>query len=65
MKKMMVLPCVFSLLAPCAMAEIKVNTPQGDLKFYGDVEFNVDAASRTGQLTSLRTSDDKDWKPGD
>ncbi|EPN1763395.1 carbohydrate porin, partial [Cronobacter sakazakii] len=55
MKKMMVLPCVFSLLAPCAMAEIKVNTPQGDLKFYGDVEFNVDAASRTGQLTSLRT----------
>ncbi|EPE7076500.1 carbohydrate porin [Cronobacter sakazakii] len=65
MKKMMVLPCVFSLLAPCAMAEIKMNTPQGDLKFYGDVEFNVDAASRTGQLTSLRTSDDKDWKPGD
>ncbi|EQA3416500.1 carbohydrate porin, partial [Cronobacter sakazakii] len=47
MKKMMVLPCVFSLLAPCAMAEMKVNTPQGDLKFYGDVEFNVDAASRT------------------
>lgn len=26
------------------------------LKFYGDVEFNLDGASRTGSLTSLKTS---------
>ncbi len=37
----------------------------GDLKLYGDVEFNLDGASQTGQLTSLKTSDNKDWKPGD
>ncbi|KAA9000637.1 porin [Affinibrenneria salicis] len=37
----------------------------GDLKLYGDVEFNVDTASRSGQLTSLKTSaDNKNWKPG-
>ncbi|WP_118984422.1 carbohydrate porin [Photorhabdus sp. CRCIA-P01] len=36
-----------------------------DLKLYGDVEFNLDSTSRTGQLTSLKTSDNKDWKPGD
>ncbi|ESH21693.1 glycoporin, partial [Salmonella enterica subsp. enterica serovar Derby] len=27
-----------------------------DIKFYGDVEFNMDAASRSGSLTSMRTS---------
>lgn len=33
----------------------------GDLRFYGDVEFNMDAASRSGSLTSMRTSANKDW----
>uniref|UniRef100_UPI00223EE490 carbohydrate porin n=2 Tax=Gammaproteobacteria TaxID=1236 RepID=UPI00223EE490 len=33
-----------------------------DLKLYGDVEFNLDGASRSGQLTSLKGSDNKDWK---
>ena len=37
----------------------------GDLKFYGDVEFNMDGASRTGGLTSLRTSANKNWTPGE
>lgn len=36
-----------------------------DLKLYGDVEFNLDGASRTGQLTSLKSSEKKDWRPGD
>ncbi|HHK5643974.1 TPA: carbohydrate porin, partial [Serratia marcescens] len=35
-----------------------------ELKLYGDVEFNLDGASRSGQLTSLKGSDHKDWKPG-
>lgn len=35
-----------------------------NLKLYGDVELNMDAASRSGQLTSLKTSNDKHWKPG-
>lgn len=35
-----------------------------DIKFYGDVEFNMDAASRSGSLTSMRTSANKDWAPG-
>ncbi|WP_261373119.1 carbohydrate porin [Yersinia bercovieri] len=39
-------------------------TPQGNLKLYGDVEINMDAASKSGQLTSLRTSANKDWKAG-
>ena len=26
----------------------------GDIKFYGDVEFNIDAASKTGSLTSIK-----------
>lgn len=36
----------------------------GDIKFYGDVEFNMDAASSTGSLTSVKTSANKDWAPG-
>uniref|UniRef100_UPI003296A739 carbohydrate porin n=1 Tax=Salmonella enterica TaxID=28901 RepID=UPI003296A739 len=32
-----------------------------DIKFYGDVEFNMGAASRSGSLSSLRTSGNKDW----
>ncbi|WP_459177429.1 carbohydrate porin [Ewingella americana] len=35
-----------------------------NLKLYGDVEFNMDSASRSGQLTSARTSDNKNWKAG-
>jgi hypothetical protein len=35
----------------------------GDIKFYGDVEFNMDAASKTGSLTSMKTSANKDWAP--
>lgn len=35
------------------------------LKFYGDVEFNLDGASRTGSLTSVKTSANKNWAPGD
>ncbi|EPQ0993341.1 carbohydrate porin, partial [Klebsiella pneumoniae] len=37
----------------------------GELKFYGDVEFNLDGASRTGSLTSVKTSANKSWAPGD
>jgi len=36
----------------------------GDIKFYGDVEFNMDAASKTGGLTSVKTTANKDWAPG-
>lgn len=36
-----------------------------ELKFYGDVEFNLDSASRTGSLTSIKTSADKDWAPSE
>ncbi|MEF3099766.1 raffinose porin [Raoultella ornithinolytica] len=36
----------------------------GELKFYGDVEFNMDGASRTGSLTSVRTTANKSWAPG-
>jgi hypothetical protein len=44
----------------------KVLTLNGfdNLKLYGDVEFNVDGASRSGQLTSIRTNDNKNWKSG-
>ncbi len=35
----------------------------GELKFYGDVEFNLDGASRTGSLTSVKTSANKSWRP--
>ncbi|EPT7108552.1 carbohydrate porin [Klebsiella michiganensis] len=36
----------------------------GDLKFYGDVEFNMDGASGSGSLTSVKTSSSKNWAPG-
>lgn len=35
-----------------------------DIKFYGDVEFNADAASRTGSLTSIKTSTNNSHSPG-
>ncbi|MEQ4921999.1 carbohydrate porin [Proteus hauseri] len=31
------------------------NTDWGNLKLYGDVEYNIDAASKKGQLTSMRS----------
>ena len=40
-------------------------TGNSDIKFYGDVEFNMDGASRTGSLTSVKTSSNKNWAPGD
>ncbi|WP_279204741.1 carbohydrate porin [Obesumbacterium proteus] len=35
------------------------------LKFYGDVEFNLDSASRTGSLTSLKTNANKKLAPSE
>lgn len=42
---------------------IQYNNSFGDLKLYGDVEFNMDGASRQGQITSVRTALGKDNKP--
>lgn len=60
-----------AITTPSAVATNKTPVPTltlngfGDLKLYGDVEFNTDAASRTGQLTSIKSSSsNKDWKPG-
>lgn len=39
-------------------------TGYGDLKIYGDVEFNMDAASRSNALTSMRTSANTNWADG-
>lgn len=47
-----------------AKPSLQVNETD-ELKFYGDVEFNMDGASRTGGLTSLKTSANKDWTPGE
>jgi hypothetical protein len=49
---------------PAAVPALAVNNDV-DLKFYGDVEFNMDGASRTGSLTSVKTSANKNWAPGD
>lgn len=43
MKKMFI--CSLIGLSSMANATIEWDTPQGQLKLYGDVEFNVDAAS--------------------
>lgn len=54
--------------AVAASAPVKPTLQVNDtdeLKFYGDVEFNMDGASRTGGLTSLKTSANKDWTPGE
>lgn len=42
---------------------IKYNNDFGELKLYGDVEFNTDAASRQGQITSVRTALGKNKQP--
>ncbi len=47
-------------LSSMANAAIQWDTPQGQLKLYGDVEFNIDAASKKGQLSSIRATADKD-----
>ncbi|AYN28797.1 porin [Buttiauxella sp. 3AFRM03] len=39
-------------------------TGYGDLKIYGDVEFNMDAASRSNGLTSVRRSANTNWADG-
>ena len=56
-------PRTLATTAP-AKTTLQVNDT-GDLKFYGDVEFNMDSASRTGGLTSLKTSANKNWTPGE
>ncbi|WP_392559929.1 carbohydrate porin [Orbus mooreae] len=48
-----------------ALASIEWETPQGDLKLYGDVEFNVDVASKKRQLTSTKTQAVKDFDASD
>ncbi|EFB70862.1 MULTISPECIES: carbohydrate porin [Providencia] len=42
---------------------IQYNHEYGELKLYGDVEFNLDSASRKGQITSVRTALGKDKEP--
>lgn len=54
--------CFYSI---SALASIEWQTEQGTLKLYGDVEFNIDAASKKKQLTSLRTSANKDFDAND
>ncbi|RKS87632.1 raffinose porin [Orbus hercynius] len=48
-----------------AIASIDFDTPQGNLKLYGDVEFNVDVASKKRQLTSTKTQAVKDFDASD
>lgn len=60
--------CLFftTLLLSCnSLAEIKFDTPSGNLRLYGDVEFNMDAASSANQLVSTRISPNKDWEATD
>ena len=57
MKKMFI--CSLIGLSSMANATIEWDTPQGQLKLNGDVEFNVDAASSKQQLSSLKETADK------
>lgn len=41
-------------ISSASFSSITFDTEQGALKLYGDVEFNLDGASRTGQITSLK-----------
>lgn len=54
-----------SLYCLPTFASIEWQTPQGDLKLYGDVEFNVDAASKKKQLTSVKTEAKKNFDAND
>lgn len=62
LKIMLGVCCLYSV---SALASIEWQTTQGTLKFYGDVEFNVDAASKKHQLTSVRTTAKKDFDAKD
>jgi len=64
MKKSLVV-CLLGMFSSSGMADMTWTTEHGDLKVYGDVEFNLDAASSAGQLTSFKTDDNKDWRVGD
>ncbi|WEJ91751.1 MAG: carbohydrate porin [Klebsiella huaxiensis] len=50
--------------APGAVPAKLTLSGYGDLKIYGDVEFNMDGASGSGSLTSVKTSSSKNWAPG-
>lgn len=55
---------IISICCVCSFssfASIEWDTEQGKLKLYGDVEFNLDAASKKVQLTSAKSSVDKDF----
>lgn len=54
-KLFVALCCLSSFLA---FAQIEWHTSQGDLKLYGDVEFNIDASSKKHSSTSLKTTAD-------
>ena len=54
-KLFVALCCLSSFLA---FAQIEWQTSQGDLKLYGDVEFNIDASSKKHSSTSLKTTAD-------
>lgn len=62
LKKPMIPPTATHAAATKSILQLTGDT---DLKFYGDIEFNMDGASRTGSLTSIKTSANKDWAPGD
>lgn len=61
--KLLISVCCLSSFS--AFSQIEWQTNQGLLKLYGDVEFNIDAASKKHALTSLKTSiennEDKRW----
>lgn len=63
MKKFFVLSLLG--LSSIANAAIQWDTQQGQLKLYGDVEFNTDAASSKQQLSSLKQTADKKNQPAD
>lgn len=65
--KLKIMLSVCCLYSASTLASIEWQTEQGALKLYGDVEFNIDAASKKHQLTSVKTSAKKDFdvKDGD
>ncbi len=65
--KLKIMVGVCCLYSASTLAAIEWQTEQGTLKLYGDVEFNIDAASKKHQLTSLKTTAKKDFdaKDGD
>lgn len=54
--------CLYSLPS---FGAIEWQTAQGDLKLYGDIEFNADVASKKHQLTSTKTTAQKDFDASD